>query len=206
MKVPLLNAAGVAILLATWFAAVPAQATTVVPPTFEEMTVRADLIFVGTATSTYSEWRTNGPNRAIFTLTTFQTQDVLKGDKTPFVTLQFLGGTLGDVTLEVAGVPRFNAGERVILFVEKNGSQFCPLVGVFNGKFTIKTDETTGRDFVVMHDGHTLKDVAEIGSGEGAELGPKRPIVLVGKDRDPMTLEGFKSAIRDNLAKARQTK
>src|SRR5216117_759967 len=107
------------------------RATTVIPPTFEEMADRAELVFAGRALVSRAEWRTVGTKRLIFTLVEFETEEVLKGNARKSVTLQFLGGTIGDATLKITGVPRFNAGDRVILFVEKNGLQFCPVVGVF---------------------------------------------------------------------------
>jgi hypothetical protein len=45
-----------------------ANATTVIPPAFEEMTDRAELVFVGKVISSRAEWRTVGTNRLIFTL------------------------------------------------------------------------------------------------------------------------------------------
>ena len=86
------------------------------------------------------------------------------------LTLEFLGGTVGEVTLDVAEVPKFNAGERVLLFVEGNGIQFCPVVGVFHGKFRVHKDETSGRDIVLMHDGKPLRDVGEIGTSAGTVI------------------------------------
>src|SRR5688572_15852078 len=88
-----------------------ANATTVLPPTFEEMTDRAELIFVGEIVSSRAEWRDVGPNRVIFTLIEFEKLEVLKGKAGASVTLQFLGGTVGDVTLEIASVPKFNPGD-----------------------------------------------------------------------------------------------
>ena len=121
------------------------------------------------------------------------------------VTLQFLGGTVGDVTLEIAGVPKFNAGDREFLFVEGNGVQFCPLVGVFHGKFAVRKDEKTGRDILVMHNGKPLRDVAEIGTGEGAEFGPKRAKLSIPANAGPLSVDDFKSKIHDRLAtRARQ--
>src|SRR5262245_38617027 len=147
-----------------------AHATSVVPPTFTELVANADLVFAGTVVGSHSEWRTVGSDRVIFTMTDFQTEEVLKGKASKVVTLQFLGGTVGDVTLSVSGMPRFEPRERVVLFVEKNGTQVCPLVGVFHGKFVVRSDEKTGREVLIMHNGHPLRDVAEIGQTEGAEL------------------------------------
>ena len=193
-------AVGVAVLMFT-----TAKATTVIPPTFEEMTDRAELIFVGKVVSSRAEWRTVGTDRVIFTLVEFERQEVLKGEAGVSVTLQFLGGTVGDVTLEIAGVPKFSAGDRVFLFVEGNRVQFCPLVGVFHGKFGVRKDEKTGRDILVMHNGKPLRDVAEIGTGEGAEFGPERAKLSIPANAEPLSVDDFKSKIHDRLAnRARQ--
>lgn len=178
-----------------------ARATTVIPPTFEEIADRAELVFVGKTVASRSEWRTVGSDRVIFTLVEFEVQEVLKGNAGKSVTLQFLGGTVGDVTLEVASVPRFEAGDRVILFVEKNGVQFCPLVGVFHGKFGLRKDEKTGRDIMLMHDGKSLRDVGEIGAGEGAEFGPIRPKFSIATERGPMLADDFKTKVREQVSR-----
>ncbi len=179
-----------------------AKSTTVVPPTFEEMTDRADLVFIGKVAGSRSEWRSVGTDRVIFTLIEFETQEVLKGNADARLTLEFLGGTVGEVTLDVAEVPKFNAGDRVLLFVEGNGIQFCPVVGVFHGKFRIHKDETSGRDIVLMHDGKPLRDVGESGTSAGTEIGPKRARLYIPADREPMTVADFKSHIRSHLTKA----
>ena len=141
-----------------------------------------------------------GTDRVIFTLVEFETAAVLKGNAGLSVTLQFLGGTVGGVTLEVADVPRFNTGDRVFLFVEGNGVQFCPLVGVFHGKFGVRRDEKSGRDIVVTHDGKALRDVAEIGARESGEFGGKRRRLAIPAERGPMSVEDFKERIRSHLA------
>ena len=182
-----------------------ANATTVIPPTFEEMTDRAELIFLGKVVSSRAEMRTVGTNQVIFTLVEFERQEVLKGEAGASVTLQFLGGTVGDVTLEIAGVPKFKAGDREFLFVEGNRVQFCPLVGVFHGKFGVRKDDKSGRDNLVMHNGKALRDVAEIGAGVGAEFGPKRAKLSIQANAEPLSVDDFKSKIRDRLAqRARQ--
>ena len=177
-----------------------ASATTVIPPTFEEMTDRAELIFVGKVVGSRAEMRTVGTNRVIFTLVEFERQEVLKGEAGRSITLQFLGGTVGDVTLEIAGVPKFNLGDREFLFVERNEVQFCPLVGVFHGKFGVRKDEKSGRDILVRHNGKALRDVAEIGVGVGAEFGPKRAKLSTSANAEPLSVADFKSKIRDRLA------
>ena len=183
-----------ALLLPRWVGA-----TTVVPPTFDELADQADLVFVGRAMSSRAEWRNAGDSRAIFTFVTFETEEVLKGMAAETVTLQFLGGTIGGVTLDVSGVPAFATHERVILFVQKNGTQFCPLVGVFHGKFRLQRDARTGREVMLKHDGNPLRDLAEIGAGEGAELVPGRTKVFIPAQREPLSVDEFKSKLREHL-------
>jgi hypothetical protein len=65
---------------AAWLFFTTANATTVIPPTFEEMMDRAELGFVGKVVSSRAEWRTVGTNRVIFTLVEFERQEVLKGE------------------------------------------------------------------------------------------------------------------------------
>ena len=178
-----------------------ANATTVVPPTFEEMAERAELVFVGKVVGSEAEWQVAGTNEAIFTLVEFYTEEILKGTAAASVKLRFLGGTVGGATLEVVGVPQFKAGDRVLLFVEGNGVQFCPLVGVYHGKFGVQKDDKSGRDVVFMHDGKPLRDVAEIGAGEGAQFGPTRARLSIPAEREPMSLDDFKARIRSHLAK-----
>jgi hypothetical protein len=173
------------------------NATSVIPPTFQEIADRAELIFIGKVVSLRSEWRNVGANRVIFTMVEFERLEVLKGKAGASVTLQFLGGTVGDATMQVDGVPKFNLGDRELLFVAGNGVQFCPIVGVFHGKFGVRKDE--GRDILVKHNGKALRDVAEIGADVGSELGPKRAGLSIATNAAPLSLDDFKSKIHERL-------
>jgi hypothetical protein len=178
------------------------RSTTVIPPTFEELADRAELVFVGQVIGSHAEWRAADARRAIFTFTEFRVDEVWKGNADKTITLQFLGGTIGDDTLEVAGVPRFSQNERVVLFVTKNGIQFCPLVGIYHGKFGLRKDGATGREIVVKHDGKPLRDVAEIGAGDGAQFAAGRLKKDVDAGQAPISIDTFKVRVRDHLSKS----
>ncbi len=184
-----------------WLGLAVLNATSVVPPTFEEMVDRADMVFVGKVIGSNAAWRTVGTNQVIFTQVEFEAQEVLKGKAGKAVTLQFLGGTVGDVTLEVADVPKFGAGDHVLLFVEGNGVQFCPLVGVFHGKFGLRKDEQSGREIVLMHDGRPLRDVKKIGRGGGQDPASKAAQLSSLPAGDPIAATEFKERIRAQVAK-----
>ena len=63
-----------------WLFLTASNATTVIPSRFEEMTDRADLVFVVKLANSCVELRSVATNRVIFTLVEFETHDVVKGD------------------------------------------------------------------------------------------------------------------------------
>ena len=123
---------------------------------------------------------------------TFRIEDAIKGAPGKSYTIHMLGGTVDGETMEVADAPRFKVGDRDILFVEHNGTQFIPLVGIMHGRFHVQTD-AGGRDVVAKDNGAFLADVAKLGQDEKAAItGPA------------LSAADFKSAIRQKLSPARK--
>lgn len=147
-----------------------ALATTVIPPSFEELVSRAEMIFQGSVTDVRSEWTGEGAQRHIMSYVTVKVEDAIKGNPGSTVTLEMLGGTVGGETLEVTDAPKFKVGDRDILFVENNGTQFVPLVGIMHGRFRVKKD-ATGQDAVFTNDGSPLSDITQLGKNEAAASG-----------------------------------
>lgn len=170
------------------FGATSVHATTVIPPTFDQLVSDAEVIFEGTVTDTRSEWSGQGSERVIVTYVTFKIADAMKGAPGGSYTIRMAGGTIGDETQEVSDAPRFKTGDRDILFVEHNGSQFVPLVGIMHGRFHVRTD-AAGHEIVLKDDGASLTNVSKLGQDEkGATTGPA------------LSATDFKSAIRQKLA------
>src|SRR5438094_5159316 len=169
MKRYLLTCAGIILAIGC-----SALATTVIPPSFDELVSRAELIFQGSVIDVRSEWTGEGAQRHIMSYVTLKVEDAIKGNPGSTVTLRMLGGTVGGETMEVSDAPKFKVGDRDILFVENNGTQFVPLVGIMHGRFRVKKD-TTGQDAVFTNEGSPLSDVTQLGKSEkGASAG--RPI------------------------------
>ena len=145
-----------------------ANATTVIPPTFEQLVKQAELIFQGTVTESRSVWEGEGGQRHIETYVTFKVEDNVKGNAGASYTIRMLGGTVGDETMEISDAPKFKVGDRDILFVEHNYDQFVPLVGIGHGRFHVQRDEQTGRDIVVNAEGEAVRDVTQLGRNEDA--------------------------------------
>ncbi|HUR60446.1 MAG TPA: hypothetical protein VM029_22175 [Opitutaceae bacterium] len=140
-----------------------ARATTVQPPNFPELVGEADAIYRGQVTGVEAR-RVARPDggSTIKTFVTVSIDRVLKGTEEKNVTLEFLGGTIGDETLDVGGMPKFIVGEKGILFVQRNGRQFCPLVRLGHGSYRIEKDPASGRDYVARANRAPLQDVADV--------------------------------------------
>lgn len=170
--------------------ALPAShATTVIPPTFDELVTRAETIFEGTVIGMRSEWTGEGSNRHIVTYVTFKVEDTMKGGAGGEYTIRMFGGTVDGRTMEVTDAPRFKVGDRDILFVENNGTQFIPLVGIMHGRFHVQADETGANEKIAKDNGATVADVAKLGQDEVAAVTGKA-----------MSKAEFKAAIRQKLA------
>ncbi len=139
------------------------RATSVVPPSFPELVNEADAIYRGRVTAIESR-QTPRPDggTVIKTFVTFAIDKVLKGGAKTEVVLEFLGGTVGGESLEISGMPKFKLGAQEYVFVQKNGIQFCPLVGVMHGRYRLLRDEAAARDYVARDNGAPLTDVAEV--------------------------------------------
>jgi hypothetical protein len=170
-------------LLIIWAGAT--YATTVIPPTFDELVDRAELIFQGSVSDLHSQWIGEGAERRIVTYVNFQAEDIIKGAAGQVVTLRMLGGTVDGRTMEVTDAPKFVPGDRVILFVENNGTQFIPLVGIMHGCFRVKR---YGNDFVFLNDGRSFSMGPVLGATQATASAA--PIV---------TAQEFKNAIRAKL-------
>lgn len=148
-------------------AAMPLQATTVIPPTLDELVKDAEMIFQGTVTDVRSEWAGSGKERHIVSFVTFRVEDAVKGKPGATYTLEMVGGTVDGRTQEISDAPKFKVGDRDFVFVENNGSQIVPLVGIMHGRFRIQRDGA-GRDGVFTDGGAPLANPAKLGRDEKA--------------------------------------
>jgi hypothetical protein len=170
--------------------ALPAvRATTVIPPTFDELVTEAENIFEGTVTAMHSEWAGEGKDRHIVTFVTFKIEDAIKGAPGADYTIRMFGGTVDGQTMEVTDAPRFKVGDRDILFVQHNGTQFIPLVGIMHGRFHVQPDANGANEKIAKDNGATVADVAKLGQDEHAAV-----------TGTALSKAEFKAAIRQKMA------
>ena len=175
-----------------------AEAITTVTRDFDQLVARADTVFKGEVTTKTSQWVGEGPARHIVTFVSFRVEETYKGQAANEQTLRFLGGTVGSETMEVPDMPRFEVGQKTVLFVVGNGKQFCPLVGIAQGRFQVTKESITGEDRVFTNDGSPLVDTKEIGQSD------KAGVPRLKRDAPPsaqaMTAEQFRSEILGQVA------
>ena len=141
----------------------PAFPTSIVPPTFEELVDGATTIFVGETVSRRSQRLESRDGPLIVTLVTFNVVETLKGAPGLQMTLEFMGGTVGELTLVVSGMPQFNVGDKDVVFVGRSTSAVSPLVGFAYGRFRISKDDQTGRESVRTYDGRNFASTTSMG-------------------------------------------
>jgi len=128
-------AAALSALIAIVLPAGGASATMVVAKDFAALCDEADLIFVGTVTTTESRW-SDASHQAIETLVTFGDLTWLHGGPQPSVTLRFAGGEMDGLREEIAGMPQFAIGERRVIFA-RAGRFVSPVVGFDQGALRV---------------------------------------------------------------------
>ena len=168
-----------------------AGSTTVIPPTFDALVNSATSVFVGEAITVRSRWAAAPRGRVIMTDVTFKVEEVWKGNLGAVTMLEFMGGTIDGLTMEVVGMPEFAVGQRNVLFVSGERS-VSPLVGFMYGRMKIERD-FSGVDRVRTHDGRSL--------GSTAQVGVHRPNYML--SITPMRLADLASAVRTRASALR---
>jgi hypothetical protein len=125
-------------LLAAFLLAGPARGSQLIPRTLPELAAGSDLIFVGRCEAVTPHW--NADHTLILTANRFRVTRALKGDPGAAITLEELGGTVGDRRLDVPDIPQFAVGEEVLLCVHRTELGRWETFGAAQGKFSVTRD------------------------------------------------------------------
>ena len=130
MKKPLLAIVITSILTFSAFA----FATTVLRLDVSELVKRSELIVIADVVETKAEMIQG----RVHTRATLAIKDTLKGEKHNAIDLLHLGGRTPDLVTYVPGMPSFEKGEHLLLFLNQPKDQkFFVVVGLEQGKFTV---------------------------------------------------------------------
>jgi hypothetical protein len=153
----------IALALAALFGALggrSARAAVVPFMSLEDLTREATVVALGTVERTRAHW--SDDHRVILTTVTLTVERALKGGPRASVAFEVPGGRVDGRTLVASGAPFFEAGQRVVLFLEPAGDGSLPaprplaVVGWNQGTMPVRRDPGSGRDLVQLRAGSAL--------------------------------------------------
>lgn len=129
----------------------PLGATTLVRMSLEQLAAAADAVVQAHCLG--SESRRDAGE--VWTFVTFDVQESLKGVVPRFIAVRLPGGRWGHVTVRIEGVPQFQAGEEVVLFLQRTSAGDFAVTSWMQGTFRLRHDEA-GAEARVTQDSGTL--------------------------------------------------
>ena len=136
------------VLLSTCLLLVPtAKATVLVAMNVEDLAANSPVVVVADVNHVRMDY--NPAKTKIYTRVLITPTEVMRGEVVGTIELKLLGGQVDDVVARMPGAPNFEAGERVLIFLEprEDGDGYL-VVGMFQGKLTVYKDPQTGLQMV----------------------------------------------------------
>jgi hypothetical protein len=166
-------------------------ATTVLPLTFDQLVAQAELIFESVVVDVRSRTLDVQSGQLIVTDVSLRAVKAHKGNVPLLVVLPFLGGTVGNVTMHVADMPRFTPGDRDIIFARAGRPDASPIAGFNQGRFRIVVDAHSGSETIRQFDRAPVSSAAQIGL-------PSQPFF---SRSAAMSLSDFEKAVAAEVAR-----
>lgn len=138
------------------------RATTVEPPSFETLVNQSDYVVRAVVKSATPEWKESAGKPYISTHLELEVREVVKGTPPTPLTLDLLGGKIGEVELVVSGMPIFQVGDESVLFVYGAEKKLYPLVAMMHGVYPILHDTKSGQDYMLRANGMPLYSTADV--------------------------------------------
>jgi hypothetical protein len=121
---------------------VTAPATTVLKMSIEKMSLEAVAVIVGDVSDMKSAWTTD--QTTIYTTITIKVTQCVAGECPDTVRIKQRGGTAGEATLYIPGMPKFSQGQKVLLFLDhsyEGEPGHYSVIGMCQGIFEIEKNE-----------------------------------------------------------------
>ena len=135
------------VLLLSALSILPAiRATTLARLSLDQLAAAADNVARVRCAGAESHWE----NGSIWTVTTFDVVDRMKGDLPSRITVRLPGGKVGALNAAVEGTPKFNSGEEAIVFLERIPTGGYSVAGWVEGTFRIALDAKTHQEIVTQ--------------------------------------------------------
>jgi hypothetical protein len=150
-----------------------------------ELVKASDAVVKGTVKEVRSFWEETG--RVIVTEAVIEVEEALVGRPEAQVVVRTWGGTVDGYTVEAHGFPKFQADQRVLLFLEPANGSWAKVAGYQQGHFRVVMDRS-GFELAVP----TVDDGAHLLSADG------RPAPVA----KTVSFETLKSSILEHARRA----
>jgi hypothetical protein len=127
-------------------AATSIHATTLARLSLDQLAAASDAVARVRCTSVESR-KENGE---IWTVTSFDVIETMKGALTTRITVRLPGGRVGHLTAAVDGTPKFDAGDEAVVFLERSRAGDFSVAAWVEGTFRIGRDPRTGLETVTQ--------------------------------------------------------
>jgi len=114
----------------------PSFATIVTKMDLPALVQSSDVIVQGTVEQVYSQ--VDPQLNLIFTYASIRVDEAIKGGPRQTILIRQLGGTVGGLSLNIAGSPDFKQGEQVVVFLETQHNGAFHVAGLNQGRYTIE--------------------------------------------------------------------
>jgi hypothetical protein len=122
------------------------RATTLVRLSLDQLAGGSDAVARVRFVRAESRWE----NGSIWTVTTFDVVETLKGQLPGQIEVRLPGGRVGHLTSAVDGTPKFNPGSEAVVFLQRSPAGGFTVAGWVQGSFRILRDPRTGSETVTQ--------------------------------------------------------
>ena len=122
------------------------RATTLARLTLDRLAAGSDAVARVRCAGGESRWE----NGSIWTVTTFDVVETLKGNLPGQIAVRLPGGRVGHLTAAVDGAPKFYPGAEAVVFLERSRAGGFTVAGWAEGTFRISRDPRTGGETVTQ--------------------------------------------------------
>jgi len=122
------------------------RATTLARLSLDQLAAGSDAVAHVRFARAESRWE----NGSIWTVTTFDVVETMKGQLPPEIEVRLPGGRVGHLTATVEGTPKFAPGSEAVVFLQRSRAGGFTVAGWVEGSFRISRDPRTGGETVTQ--------------------------------------------------------
>ena len=122
------------------------RATTLARLSLDQLAAGSDAVARVRYAGAESRWE----NGSIWTLTTFEVVENIKGNLPSKIAVRLPGGRVGHLTASVEGAPKFHPGDDAVVFLQRSRAGGFTVAGWAEGTFRISRDPRTRGETVTQ--------------------------------------------------------